>query len=287
MTAPDHKILIADSGATKTDWCLLSSGTEPRFYKTSGFNPYYQSSASILAKLRDEWAPQWDLQNLQTIYFYGSGCATADRASIVETPLRSFFEADHVEVNSDLLGAARASCGKHPGIACILGTGSGSCAFDGKHISDKIPSLGFILGDEGSGAYLGKMLITDFLRGNMPVKIQKELYKTHAVDKETVLETINKNEMPSRYLAGFAKFISIHLDEPYIFDLAYRGFQAFAEDYIVRYKRYEELPVHFVGSVAYFNMKVIQQLSRDMDFHIGKIIKAPMDGLVKYHKIQP
>jgi N-acetylglucosamine kinase-like BadF-type ATPase len=287
MTRSDHQILIADSGATKTDWCLLDSGNKPLYFKTSGFNPYYQTTASILTSLRDEWTPTWDLQDLRTIYFYGSGCGAPQRALIVKKAILSFFKPDHAEVNSDMLGAARALCGKHPGIACILGTGSGSCAFDGKHISDMIPSLGFILGDEGSGAYLGKILITDFLRGNMPASIQKALSSDYAFDKETVLETINKNEMPSRYLAGFAKFISSHLDNAYVFDLAYRGFQAFAEDYIIRYAEWEHWPVHFIGSVAFFNRIVIHRLAEDMGFHVGNIYKAPMEGLVKFHKNHP
>ena len=280
---PENKIFIADSGSTKTDWSFLSKEGERGHCQTKGYNPYYQSTESILESLRNEWPDAMPHQPIQTIYFYGSGCATIERAATVEKALRQFFDVDKVEVNSDLLGAARALCGDSAGIACILGTGSGSCAFDGKHISGRIPSLGFILGDEGSGAYLGKILITDFLRGKMPVETQKKLLETYSIDKETVLETINKNEMPSRYLATFAKFIGEQQDDHYVFDIAYRGFRAFADNYIIRYKDFDKMDVHFVGSVAYYNKKALCKLSEDLSFNIGNIYKAPMEGLIKYH----
>ncbi len=281
---PENKTYLADSGATKTDWCLLNTAGEEGQCQTKGYNPYYQSTESILENLGKEWPDDLQRQSIQTIYFYGSGCATIERAATVEKALRQFFDVDKVEVNSDLLGAARALCGEMAGIACILGTGSGSCAFDGQHIYSRIPSLGFILGDEGSGAYLGKMLITDFLRGKMPVETQKKLLETYAIEKETVLETINKNEMPSRYLAAFAKFIGDQQNDAYIFDLAYRGFRAFAENYIVRYDDFDKMDVHFVGSVAFYNKKALYQVSRDLSFNIGNIYKTPMEGLIKYHK---
>ncbi len=276
-------ILLADSGSTKTDWRLIDKQSQVLSMRTSGFNPYYQTAEEIKEGIARELLPQLKGVNPEFIYFYGAGCSTGEKQSIVRAALHNFFPDAHTEVESDLIGAARALCGRDPGIACILGTGSGSCSWDGNKIVEQIPSLGFILGDEGSGAYLGKKLITAYLRGKLPENIHDDLKKTFHVEKDEVLRRVNKEEIPSRYLATFARFYPEHLFDPFIFKLAYNCFKDFADNYIIRYEGYAALPVHFVGSVAYHNREVINKLAGDLGFKTGKIISNPIESLMVYH----
>ena len=166
---------------------------------------------------------------------------------------------------------------------CILGTGSGSCRYDGEKIIENIPSLGFILGDEGSGAWLGKKMVTDFLRGHMPEKCMDLIRKELLIDKEIILEHVNHKPMPSRYLASFAKFISEHIDETYFYKVMFDSFTAFAENYIVRYQDYTKFKCHFVGSIAWYNQDILENVAKYNGFTIGNIIKSPIDGLTYYH----
>ncbi len=277
-------ILLADSGSTKTDWRLIDRHGGAIAMRTSGFNPYYQDAEEIKEGLRQELLSQLKGASPGRIYFYGAGCSTGEKQAIVKAALNSFFPDAGIEVYSDLIGAARALCGREPGIACILGTGSGSCSWDGEKVEEQIPSLGFILGDEGSGAYLGKKLITAYLRGKLPGKIHDDLKNVFHVEKDEVLRRVNKEEMPSRYLATFARFYPEHLSDSFIFELAYTCFKDFADNYITRYEGYVNLPVHFVGSVAYHNRKVLKRLAEDLGFKTGKIISNPIESLVIYHK---
>lgn len=276
-------ILLADSGSTKTDWRLIDNAIKVHEFRTSGFNPYYQKSSEISNGLNEELIPLLTERIPVNIYFYGAGCSTGEKQNIVKSALQNFFPESKIEVQSDLIGAARALCGHKPGIACILGTGSGSCSWDGEKIIEQIPSLGFILGDEGSGAWLGKKLITAFLRNKLTPKTHDDLKNSFHISKEEILKRVNKEEMPSKYLATFAKFYSNHLSDSYIYDLAYRSFADFAENYIIRYQGFQTNSVHFVGSVAFHNRNVLEQLAQNMNFRIGKIISNPIEGLIHYH----
>ncbi len=276
-------ILLADSGSTKTDWRLIDDSGDACEFRTSGFNPYYQKSSEISEGLNQELLPQLKGRIPERICFYGAGCSTGEKQNIVRSALNNYFPESRTEVQSDLIGAARALCGHKQGIACILGTGSGSCSWDGEKIIEQIPSLGFILGDEGSGAWLGKKLITAFLRNKLTPEIHKDLENNFHINKEEILRRVNKEEIPSRYLAAFAKFYSSHLDDPFIFDLAYNSFANFAENYINRYREFHTIPVHFVGSVAFYNRSVLEQVAQNMNFKIEKIISNPIEGLIQYH----
>jgi N-acetylglucosamine kinase-like BadF-type ATPase len=223
------------------------------------------------------------MKKVNNIYFYGAGCSTIERQKKIRDALSPFFGVVKTEVHSDLIGAARATGGDRPGIVCILGTGSGSCLYDGKKIVENIPSLGFILGDEGSGAWLGKKMVTDFLRGHMPRKSMDTIKQKLHIDKEIILEHVNHKPMPSRYLASFAQFISENIDQTYFYQLLFDSFTAFAKNYITRYQNYENLACHFVGSVAYHNQTMLQNVAKYSGFNIGNIIKSPIDGLTVYH----
>jgi glucosamine kinase len=276
-------ILIADSGSTKTDWRFMEGDREISRVQTKGFNPYYQNVGEITSEIENALMPNIESEVVDMIYFYGAGCSTAERQKKVSDALAPFFHHARIMVHSDLLGAARALCGNNPGIVCILGTGSGSCRYDGEKIIENIPSLGFILGDEGGGAWLGKKMVTDFLRGHMPEKCMEIIRKELLIDKEIILEHVNHKPMPSRYLAGFAKFISEHIDQTYFYKLIFDSFTAFAENYIIRYDHYAETKCHFVGSIAYYNQEILEYVAKYNGFAIGNIIKSPIDGLTYYH----
>jgi N-acetylglucosamine kinase-like BadF-type ATPase len=276
-------ILIADSGSTKTDWRLMDGKTEISQIKTKGFNPYYQKLEEMDAEIKSELVPEVDSFLVDIIHFYGAGCSTAERQQKISDALSPYFSKSEILVQSDLIGAARALSGDRPGIVCILGTGSGSCLYNGKNIDKNIPSLGFILGDEGSGAWLGKKMVTDYLRGHMPKKSIETINRQLKIDKEIILEHVNHKAMPSRYLAGFAKFISDNANQTYFYQLLFDSFTSFAKNYIIRYRNFEKFKCHFVGSVAFHNQEILKQVARYSGFEIGNIIQSPIDGLTFYH----
>ena len=278
-------ILIADSGSTKTDWRIMDGQQEVGHVKTKGFNPYYQQMAEMKTEIESQLVPSLETSSIEKIYFYGAGCSTNIQQQKIINALAPFFKSIYISVQSDLIGAAHASSGNEPGIISILGTGSGSCQYDGKNITRNIPSLGFILGDEGSGAWLGKKMVTDYLRGHMPKKCIETINRKLHIDKETILEHVNHRPMPSRYLAGFAKFISEHIEQTYFYQLMFDSFTAFAKNYITRYPNYHEFQCHFVGSVAFYNQEILKHVAKYNGFSIGNIIKSPIDGLTQYHSI--
>jgi glucosamine kinase len=280
-------ILIADSGSTKTDWRLMEGKAEINQVKTKGFNPYYQQLEEMVAEIESELVPALNHKEIETIYFYGAGCSTPERQQKIRDALIPYFQNTKIHVHSDLIGAARALSGNKPGIVCILGTGSGSCLYDGQTIDKNIPSLGFILGDEGSGAWLGKKMVTDYLRGHMPKKSIETINQQLHIDKETILEHVNHKPMPSRYLAGFAQFISKNANQTYFYQLLFDSFTSFAKNYIIRYDNFENYTCHFVGSVAFHNQEILHQVSRYIGFTNGNIIQSPIEGLTLYHSKSP
>ncbi len=276
-------ILIADSGSTKTEWQLVNGKQADALIKTKGINPYYQEPAEIASEIADALIPALKNVTISRIFFYGAGCSTLKQQKLVYNVLSSFFKRADIFIDSDLLGSARALCGYKPGIICILGTGSGSCRYDGEKITEQIPSLGFILGDEGSGAWIGKRMITDFLRGDMPEDCIDIIKSSFKIDKETILENVNHKPMPGSYLAKYARFISNHTDQTYFYQLIFDSFAIFAENYILRYKQQNKIKCHFVGSVAYHNIKILEEVAGHYGFKTGNILKSPIEGLIKYH----
>ncbi|NPA38144.1 MAG: N-acetylglucosamine kinase [Chlorobi bacterium] len=276
-------ILIADSGSTKTEWQLIANGKPYKNFRTSGINPYYQQKEDIINRLQTELIPQINPLSVNKVFFYGAGCGSEQQKNIITNTLSAFFAESDISVNSDILGASRALFGKEKGIVCILGTGSGSCYYDGKNITEQIPSLGFILGDEGSGAWIGKKMITDYLRGDMPLQCIDIIKSEFDINKENILKQVNHGSLPGTYLAQFARFISNHTYNSYFFRLIYDSFAMFAEKYIIRYKNYENKTCGFVGSVAFHNRVVLKNVSEYYGFRISRLLKAPMEGLIKYH----
>ena len=277
-------ILIADSGATKTDWRLIDANGAYEQVVTAGINPQYLESAQIHTIFEAELLPNLKEKTPDSIYFYGAGCSSPDRNLRVEEALRKIFPNSEAVVDHDLLAAARAICGHKPGIACILGTGSNSCLYDGKNIVDNVPSLGFLLGDEGSGASLGRMLIKAYMYRELPEELATSLKNRYNLTKDSILDSVYYSDMPSTYLATFARFMSDKRKDPIIHSMIYQNFEEFFERHVCKYKGFTEVPVNFVGSVAFHFSDTLHQVARKYGAHIGTIITSPSEGLIAYHQ---
>ena len=276
-------ILIADSGSTKTDWRGIDASGSIHQAKTSGLNPYHQDAAEIEQVLRQELLPQID-SAVEQVYFYGAGCANEAVERSVAQMLQAVFSEATLEVRSDLWAAARALCGHEPGIACILGTGANSCLYDGTEVTDNVPPLGYILGDEGSGAYLGKELLNRYLKRDMPEPLSSQFAKRYAVTTDAVLERVYQQPQANTYLASFAKFAFHHLKHPYIMRLVYDGFQAFFDKNVSCYENFQQYKVHFTGSIAFYYSNILRQVANDRGITVQNILESPIAGLTLYHR---
>lgn len=276
-------ILIADSGSTKTDWALISSADKsPIRINTAGINPYFQNVEDIIAIIEKAFGTV-DITEIDPIYFYGAGCSDPEKCKIVERALNAYFKDSKVIIEHDMLGAARALCGRKPGIAAIIGTGSNSCYYSGSEITEHIRSLGFILGDEGSGAYLGKKLITDYLNGDLPFELRKLLNSTYTVNHNIVLDHIYKKPNPNRYLGSFAPFLLDHQTHPYIKNLLTSSFDDFFIKHIRKYTLHLSVPVHIVGSIGFHFQDTIREVALSHQVSTGTVLRSPMEGLISYH----
>lgn len=276
--------LIADSGSTKTNWSLTDGISVIKDIYTLGINPFYQDEVAISAEIEKSLLPYIVNYNISNITFYGAGCSFPEKKAIVAKALGMHFTDISIEVQSDLLGAARSLFGKNEGIACILGTGSNSCYYDGNSIVDNISPLGFILGDEGSGAVLSKILVADCLKKQLPEHICKQFMQKFELTPAILLENVYKKPFPNRYLAQFTPFISENIEEPSIQKIAYNGFESFFQRNISHYPKDKQ--IGFVGSVAHHLSKVLHKVANDLNYEISTIVKNPMEGLVRYHSEQ-
>lgn len=274
--------LLADSGSTKTTWALAGASSVVQSWTTGGMNPYFQSEAEMRALVGQEVYRPAGSNRVEKIFFYGAGCNVPEKNRLVEQALRSWWPEASVFVGSDLLGAAYALCGGNPGIACILGTGSNSCLFDGRRIEDQISPLGYVLGDEGSGAVLGKLLVGDYLKRRLPEPLRRAFQEEYGLSLGTILDRVYHQPFPNRFLASLSPFLYKHLEEPACHELVYRSFCSFIERNVMAYQGYDCLPVHFVGSVAYYYQKVLREAAETLGIHIGRIEKDPMPGLIHY-----
>jgi glucosamine kinase len=276
-------ILVADSGSTKTDWLLKQPGQEARAFRTPGLNPYFLTEKEIVKILQDQ-APDLVASNtdVKEIYFFGAGCSSPDRHEIVSNALSQLFTKAYISVDSDLLGSAYATCGHEKGLCCVLGTGSNISFFDGEEIHSGKHGLGFILGDEGSGTWFGKALITDYLYGLMPDDIHNLFKSTYQLTKEEVIQNVYQKPNPNSYLASFARFFNIIRKTPYGSNLIKKGLQEFIDTNIKSYPEYHSFKSHFVGSIAFVFSQELAELCETQDIHIGKIIKQPINDLMAF-----
>lgn len=275
------KFLIADSGSTKTDWCIVDESGAFSTIRVKGMNPYFQDEEEISSEIEKKLLPAVGDNVIDTVYFYGAGCIF-DKVKVVENAIKKHITAKRIFVESDLLGVARAVCGKTEGIACILGTGSNSCLYDGDKIVSNISPLGFILGDEGSGAVLGKLLVGDLLKGILPERLKSLFLEQYGLTPAYIIDKVYRQPFPNRFLAGFAPFLAEHLNEPSIYRLVADSFYAFIYRNVKQYHR-DDCEVSFVGSIAYFFRDILSAVASDTGIVLGKIVQNPMDGLLQYH----
>lgn len=276
-------ILISDSGSTKTDWVLMSNHEIEAQIKTQGFNPTQQATETIEHILKEELMPQIPHTAPEKIYFYGAGCAYKEANDRMRKALENLFpQTTMIEINSDLLAAARALCGHDEGIACILGTGSNSCYYNGKEIKDNIPPLGFILGDEGSGATLGRLLVNGCLKRQFPAEICDKFLQQYDLCVAKILEKVYHEPMPGRFLASLTPFLYENRKHPAIHNMLIKCFVEFFRNNSMAYKR-SWLPIHIVGSIGRWFHEEIKEAAESLALSIGKIVESPMPGLIEYH----
>jgi len=278
---PKGKTLIADSGSTKTDW-LLIDGQNECFLHTEGINPILQTSGQVAGVLRQvvEGLPSSDVQE---IHFYGAGCIGEHRERLAQLLREAFPQAGKVEAESDLLGAARAVCGYEEGIACILGTGSNSCLYDGERIVENVPPLGFILGDEGSGAVLGRRFLNALLKGRLPKALLDGFYEEMNLTYADIIRRVYREPMPNRFLASLSPFIHEHLEEPAVEQIVVENFDDFFGKNVDKYGR-KDLPVCAVGSIACAYEPCFRHVADAHGYEVRRILKSPIDGLRTYYK---
>ena len=274
--------LIADSGSTKAEWCLMRGNRKTTFF-TKGISPYFLNAGQIEHLIREELLPHLGESRIGEVHYYGTGCLRKSNAAIVAKALRAVFPAAAVSVENDLLAAARAVCGHEKGVACILGTGSNSCYFNGKKIVKNSPGLGYVLGDEGSGAYLGRKVLQYYLYNTFDEDLRARFDAKFVTTAAEILDHVYKQPMANRYLASFTEFLAENRGHYMVENIVEDGINEFFFNHIAKYRESWILPVHFVGGVAYGFRDVVMEICRNYELTPGKILKNPMEGLVVYH----
>lgn len=275
-------MLIADSGSTKTDWCVILDNTPIKRIGTKGLNPFFQSEEEIQQELTHSLLPQLPEGTIDSVYFYGAGCTPEKAPTLRRAIADSLPVVGNIKAYSDMQAAARGLCGREAGITCILGTGSNSCFYDGKEIVNHISPLGFILGDEGSGAVLGKLLVGDILKNQLSPAIKEVFLKQFDLTVPEIIDRVYRQPFPNRFLASLSPFIAQHLEEPGIRQLVLGSFIAFLRRNVMQYD-YTQYPAHFIGSVAHCYKEILQEAAQETGIRIGKILQSPMEGLIQYH----
>lgn len=275
-------ILIADSGSTKTDWVLCENGEIVSRVKTQGLNPTIQTTDDILAVLEAELKDALDTTAPKQIYFYGAGCAYENANNRMRLALESVFTTKEINISSDLLAAARALCGHEEGIACILGTGSNSCLYNGNEITENTPSLGYILGDEGSGANLGRQLVSDCIKKQLKKEIREKFMQQYNLDVASILERVYHTPLPNRWLASLTPFILENRNNADIHAMVTSCFIQFFKRNVMVY-RHSWLPIHIIGGIGISFAEEIKEAAESLGLAIGNIVESPMEGLIRYH----
>ena len=277
-------ILIADSGSTKTDWCVVENGQPIQQISTKGINPFFQSEEEISNEIATSLLPQLKTNALDAVYFYGAGCGFPDKIAMVHRAITKHLQIKReVEVNTDMLAVAHGLCQHEAGIACIMGTGSNSCYYDGKQIVSNVSPLGFILGDEGSGAVLGKLLVGDILKNQMTPELKEKFLKQFGLTPADIIDRVYRNPIPNLFLASLSPFLAQNIDEPCIHALVLGSFKSFLKRNVMQYENFRNSKVHFIGSVAFYYKTILAEAAQEMNIQLGTIIKSPMEGLIKYH----
>lgn len=277
-------IVVADSGSTKCDWVVIDpEGAIIAETSTMGLNPYFHAAEVIADTVSKDQKLIAVAKAIKQVFFYGAGSSNDTVRSIVENGLKRVFVNAEITVDHDLVGAALATYDGRPCISCILGTGSNSTYFDGKHITEEVPALAYIIGDEGSSSYYGKQLLRDFFYKRMPPEIAASFEAEYELTKDMVLHHVYREEHSNVYLASFARFMGKHLDNPYIDGLIEKGLEEFVDVHVMCYANCHDLPVHFIGSIAYYYEEILRRVCNSKSIEIGAVIQKPIHGLASYH----
>jgi glucosamine kinase len=274
--------LIADSGSTTTAWKLIENSGEVKNIQTSGINPFFRTEEDIFQELSQLLSPETGT-DIQEIFFYGAGIINAEKGDIIRRALIRIYPEAVIETHSDVLAAARALFGNRPGIACILGTGSNVCLYDGEKITGGVSPLGFILGDEGSGAVMGRKLLGDYFKEVMPIRLREKFAGRFNLTREEVLNRVYRAEKPNQFLAQFVPFLSEHADSAYCHEFVQHNFMEFFERNVSKLPNYTKYSIGFVGSVAYFFSQILGNTASYFGFEAITILKEPIEGLERYH----
>lgn len=278
-------IVIADGGSTKTNWCLINEAGRKIHFNTEGYNPYFAKQDYIENSLRTTLPDSLDPSKLDEVYYYGAGCSTDANKKIVADAMQKVFVNAKINVDHDLLASCRALLGDEPGFAAILGTGTNTCLYDGKGITQNIDSLGYFLGDEGSGSNIGKRLLADYMKGFMPKGLSESFFNIYGLSNEDIFDNIYNKPLPNRFCASFSKFLydfkTVYTD--YAEDVIDTAFTAFFEKLVIHYPNYNKHLLNVVGSVGYSFRDRLSVVADKYEMGVGKIIRSPIDDLVEYH----
>jgi N-acetylglucosamine kinase-like BadF-type ATPase len=277
-------IIIADGGSTKTNWCLVTEEGKKVYFNTEGYNPYFSSTAYIVQSLMENLPSDLEKNEITEVNYYGAGCSTDEMRNIVAEAMKAVFTKAKVYVGHDLLAAARALLGTNEGFAAILGTGTNTCIYNGKEVVHNIDSGAYILGDEGSGCYIGKKLLVDYLRGYMPEPVRKLFWDTYKLTPDDVNEQVYTQPRANRFCASFSKFVydnNVHIE--YSRNLVRTSFEDFFRNLVTHYPNYQKYTFNCIGSVGYNFRNVLEEIVTENGMVVGNIIRSPIDNLVKYH----
>lgn len=275
-------ILIADSGSTKTEWVLVNKEGQ-EFFKSDGLNPYFRTHGQLSEAIKNGVKNSLKNTQVDEIFFYGSGSGNESRKAILQNAIRENFPESEIHIESDMLGAAIACFGKKEGVACIMGTGSNSCVYDGEKIVKSIPSLGFVFGDEGSGGYFGKRILNAYYYKTMPEDLRNALEETSDMSLESVLHKIYEEPQANRFVASFSKILGDYRDHPFIKNMVRKGFEAFADKQLGYFEESKEKEIGFVGSIASVYQEILEEVLSERGMDLSIVVRKPLDRLVDFH----
>lgn len=276
-------LLIADSGSTKVDWCFLKANGERKNFSSVGMNPYNITKENLIKEIEAAVVPNIEPNEVKQMHFYGSGCSTPQKQKEMTDIFQKYLPNTEIHIEDDLLGAARATCGRQSGVAAILGTGSNSCLYDGEKITENLPSLGYVLCDEGAGTNIGKLVLRNYLRHQMPQHLSEEFAKENPGEEADFLNRLYQGEVPNFYLASFAKFAITRQQDPYCRNLIIEAFDNFFKMQVTQYTNYNAEPINVVGSIGFHAQEVFKEVAKKYNMAVNKVIKAPLEALVEYH----
>jgi N-acetylglucosamine kinase-like BadF-type ATPase len=277
-------IIIADGGSTKTNWCLVTEEGKKVYFNTEGYNPYFSDTAYIIHSLHENLPTDLEKSEITEVNYYGAGCSTDEKRKVVEEAMKVVFSNARVYIGHDLLAAARALLGNKEGFAAILGTGTNTCLYNGREIFQNIDSGAYILGDEGSGCYIGKKLLIDYLRGYMPEAVRKNFWETFKLTPDDINEQVYSQPRANRFCASFSKFVydnNVHIE--YSRNLVRTSFEDFFRNLVTHYPDYQKYTFNCIGSVGYNFRNVLEEIVTENGMVVGNIIRSPIDNLVKFH----